>query len=87
MVRGIRKDTGELLESDHVQLFDGVGWVEVVPDTVDGRPKGRWEDNHCSVCGMMPMGEEMWTNFHLDAPRFDFFMDFCPCCGADLRGE
>ena len=52
----------------------------------DLRPKGQWEDNHCSACGMMPMGEEMWTNFHLDAPRFDFFMNFCPYCGADMRG-
>ena len=82
MVRGIRKDTGELLESEHVQLFDGVGWAEVELATVAGRPKGRWnplpEDDReqmigdqCSLCGYEHFGS-----------RFNF----CPHCGADMRG-
>ena len=44
-LRGIRKDNGELLESEHVQLFDGVGWAEVEPDSVTKEacrgPQGR----------------------------------------------
>ena len=82
MVRGVRKDTGELLESNHVQLFDGVGWAEVELVTADGRPKGRWnplpEDDReqmigdqCSLCGYEHFGS-----------RFNF----CPHCGADMRG-
>ena len=45
MVKGIRKDNGELLQSNRVQLFDGVDWVEVEPDSVTkeagGKPKER----------------------------------------------
>ena len=89
MVRGIRKDTGELLESAHVQLFDGVGWAEVEPDTVDGRPKGRWNiveiDKaanriviECSECGMV---EEMYLT------TYGMGHNYCHSCGADLRGE
>ena len=49
---------------------------------------GRWIDNHCTACGMTPMGEEMWTRFDLTPPRFEWFMDFCPCCGVVmLKGD
>lgn len=89
MVRGIRKDTGELLGSDHVQLFDGVGWVEVEPDTVDGRQIGRWNiveidkaNNRitveCSECGMV---EEMYLT------TYGMGHNYCHSCGACLRGE
>lgn len=49
---------------------------------------GRWVDNHCTACGMMPMGEEMWRHCDFDPPRFELFMDYCPSCGAkmDLEG-
>lgn len=91
MVRGIRKDSGELLESEHVQLFDGVAWVEVELATVDGRPKGRWlgleydgyADGYpvydlwgCSECGGEYCGEDVPVEYM-----------YCPNCGADMRGE
>ena len=47
--------------------------------------KGRWEDNHCTACGMMPMGEELWEHLDCDPPKMERFMDFCPSCGADMR--
>ena len=46
-----------------------------------------WKDNHCTVCGMMPMGEELWDSCDNDPPKFEFFMDFCPNCGARMDGE
>ncbi|MBO5837251.1 MAG: hypothetical protein J6Q92_05090 [Oscillospiraceae bacterium] len=48
--------------------------------------KGRWEDNHCTACGMMPMGEELWEHLDCDPPRMEYFMDYCPTCGADMEG-
>mgnify|MGYP003418388711 CR=1 FL=1 len=46
--------------------------------------KGQWIDNHCSVCGMTPLGEEIWTHLDLDPPRFENYMNYCPNCGAKL---
>ena len=47
---------------------------------------GRWIDNHCTVCGMMPMGDEMWKNHDCEPPLFERFMDYCPICGAKMNG-
>ena len=46
----------------------------------------KWVDNHCTACGMMPMGDEMWKNCDFDPPRFEKFMDYCPNCGAKMDG-
>ena len=47
---------------------------------------GRWVDNHCTACGMMPMGDEMWKLCDFEPPRFEKFMDYCPTCGAKMDG-
>ena len=47
---------------------------------------GRWVDNHCTACGMMPMGDEMWKHLDLEPPRFERFMDYCPSCGCRMDG-
>ena len=47
---------------------------------------GRWVDNHCTACGMMPMGDEMWELCDFEPPRFEKFMDYCPSCGAKMNG-
>ena len=47
---------------------------------------GRWVDNHCTECGMMPMGDEMWKHCDFDPPRFEKFMDYCPSCGCCMDG-
>ena len=47
---------------------------------------GEWINNHCSVCGMTPIGEELWKHLDIDPPRFEYCMDFCPCCGAKMDG-
>ena len=47
---------------------------------------GRWVDNHCTACGMMPMGDEMWEICDFEPPRFEKFMDYCPNCGAKMDG-
>ena len=46
----------------------------------------RWVDNHCTACGMMPMGDEMWKNLDLEPPLFERFMDYCPSCGCRMDG-
>ena len=48
--------------------------------------KGEWIDNHCSICGMTPIGDEVWTEIGLTPPKFEYFMSFCPCCGARMKG-
>ena len=47
---------------------------------------GRWVDNHCTACGMTPMGDEMWKNHGFEPPLFERFMDYCPSCGAKMNG-
>ena len=47
---------------------------------------GEWADNHCTACGMMPMGDEMWKNCDFEPPLFERFMDYCPSCGAKMDG-
>ena len=44
----------------------------------------KWVDNHCTACGMMPMGDEMWKNRDFEPPLFERFMDYCPNCGAKI---
>ena len=44
----------------------------------------RWVDNHCTACGMMPMGDEMWKHLDLEPPLFERFMDYCPSCGCRM---
>ena len=47
----------------------------------------KWVDNHCTACGMMPMGDEMWKNRDFEPPLFERFMDYCPSCGALMDKE
>ena len=47
----------------------------------------KWVDNHCTACGMMPMGDEMWKNRDFEPPLFERFMDYCPNCGAKMDGK
>ena len=47
----------------------------------------KWVDNHCTACGMMPMGDEMWKNYDCEPPLFERFMDYCPNCGARMDGD
>ena len=48
--------------------------------------EGEWVDNHCTVCGMTPIGEETWTRHGDTPPKFEYFMSYCPCCGAKMKG-
>ena len=45
---------------------------------------GEWIDNHCTVCGKTPLGEELWEHLDLCPPRFELCMDYCPCCNAKM---
>ena len=61
--------------------------IESVP-AADVAPvrHARWVDNHCTACGMMPMGDEMWKHLDLEPPLFERFMDYCPSCGCRMDG-
>ena len=48
--------------------------------------EGEWKDNHCTACGMSPIGDEAWTDIGLTPPKFEHCMSFCPCCGAKMKG-
>ena len=69
-------------------------WVDDTLDYIDSEPAadvapvrhGRWVDNHCTACGMMPMGDEMWKHLDLEPPLFERFMDYCPICGCRMDG-
>ena len=58
--------------------------------TLDGiRPKGRWKnDGHCSYCGMRnPTCRTDDLADYFPVPDVVFqHLQFCPDCGADMRG-
>lgn len=59
----------------------------LIANGVTIRERGEWKDNHCTVCGETPIDEELWEHCDCDPPKFEYFMDFCPHCGADMRGD
>ena len=63
------------------KLIDEIPAVDVAPVR-----HAKWVDNHCTACGMMPMGDEMWKNYDCEPPLFERFMDYCPNCGAKMDG-
>ena len=48
--------------------------------------EGRWVNNHCSVCGMTPIGEEIWEMLDITPPKYERCMDYCPNFGAKMKG-
>ena len=59
----------------------------LIANGVTIRKRGEWKDNHCTVCGETPIGEELWEHCDCDPPKFEYVMDFCPSCGAYMRGD
>ena len=81
-------------KKDHNGCWCRACWVDDMLDEVECfQPAdvalvryGRWVDNHCTACGMMPMGDEMWELCDFEPPRFEKFMYYCPNCGAKMGG-
>lgn len=65
-----------------IDLLDSIPAADVAPVR-----HAKWVDNHCTACGMMPMGDEMWKRRDFEPPLFERFMDYCPNCGAYMMGE
>ena len=78
-LRGVTYEDGKIIDV-HIRDTD-----DVVKVFVPVR-HAKWVDNHCTACGMMPMGDEMWKKYDCDPPLFDRFMDYCPSCGAKMDG-
>ena len=64
-----------------------VKYIEAVPSAQPMRKRGEWhkQDNgqiywyECSVCGCEPLRNKWNGDWE--------FSDFCPNCGADMRGD
>ena len=54
-------------------IIDAIDAVLLLPSVQPERNTGRWINDNCSECGQYV--------FHGDA------RNFCPNCGADMRGE
>ena len=80
-----RKEIRDALYDADAITMSGVKILNQFP-AADVAPvrHGRWVDNHCTACGMMPMGDEMWKNLGFEPPLFERFMDYCPSCGAKM---
>lgn len=90
MVDSDNKEVADALSLFFVRLAEALytaGYRKQVVDANSATTTGEWKNNHCTNCGMMPMGEEMWTRLDLTPPRFEWFMNFCPNCGAHMQGE
>ena len=68
----------DLRDSRSGGIIDTINAVLLLPSAQPERKTGRWEEYlkeglrwKCSECGS----------------RFDFPFDFCPHCGADMRGD
>lgn len=74
----------ELFPSEYHEIENAIN--RIAADVAPVR-HAKWVDNHCTACGMMPMGDEMWKNRDFEPPLFERFMDYCPNCGAYMMGE
>ena len=72
--------------TEYVPIYRMRQWFEHCRNQQRPVRHAKWVDNHCTACGMMPMGDEMWKNYDGDPPLFDRFMDYCPSCGAKMDG-
>ena len=73
---------GESIDADVViSDIKGMKAADVAPVR-----HARWVNNHCTACGMMPMGDEIWKHCDFEPPRFEWFMDYCPSCGCRMDG-
>ena len=83
--------------SNHSDLVPAPQWnhaVDIVRDypTADVKPvaRGEWIKNegrvgwHCSCCGVDNNYAYSWNS---DTGKDEFQDNFCPSCGADMRGE
>ena len=59
-IKALMNDAPEQVGYSREDAADCIRYI----DAVDVAPvrHGRWVDNHCTACGMMPIGDEMWKN-------------------------
>lgn len=73
-----------MTDAEAWHLRQVIGDIKSMPSAEPERPKGKWEthpgmNETCSECGhYFPVSE---------FDRRPFVINFCPYCGADMRGE
>ena len=83
-----REDALDILEDydydrdRHVEdaFADARARMVALPSVTPIRPKGKWNERDygkCSICG----------EYTPETEQGFYFSDFCPHCGADMRGE
>lgn len=69
-------------DEDHLSEFGCENFIN--KNDVMEVVRGEWIDNHCSICGMTPLGEEFWEHLDLEPPKFEYYMNYCPECGIKM---
>ena len=74
------KDPSQIWDAADVEV-----WINELPSAQPERKKGKWIYKHCvwfcSECGENPTKGMGYVQGHQE------LYDFCPKCGADMRGE
>ena len=88
-IEEMRKDLVEIFDEEYEKRRIITADFTAIKMTGKGYRKqseGEWKDNHCTNCGMTPIGEETWTAHGKTPPKFELCMDYCPNCGAKMKG-
>lgn len=76
-------------------IDDAIACIKSVPPITPSRPKGRWISHieHCKKLGLKLSGlgaYEWCSKCDCGVDIIEFYSihyNFCPCCGADMRGD
>lgn len=82
-----RKETIRTIDSlgeDYISYYKLLMLIGRLPSVEPERRKGQWVGNFCSCCGL----SKYYFLRMVDDECAPFGMwNFCPNCGADMRGE
>lgn len=83
-----KEEAIDYLDTKVIAMFRGTKWEKAVEMAIEAlkvqpkRPKGKWTDGKCSVCGCKFIIK--CNDGQITFPILN--LNFCPECGADMRG-